>query len=228
MLDKRIEQFYNPDMADILYIARRGDWLAKIAQKFNIADPDAIYNHPPNEGLRNRRSQQDLLAPGDEVWIPVEDELEVPTKGKNDGPVDITVTSPDAERLMITLKNEEGEAWANKDFTLNYPDQEEETTGTTDGDGKIDEEIPAGTSSATIRIEDKTLQINIGHLDPADELSGFANRLKNLAGYTGPIPRQMTTELYDAICKFQEDNELTVDGTMNRETVDKLVELYGC
>jgi len=228
MLDKGIEQFYNHYMADVLYIAKSGDWLAKIAQKFNIADPDTIYNHPPNEGLRNRRSQQDLLAPGDEIWIPVEDELEVPTKGKNDGPVDITVTSPDAERLTITLKNEQGEAWANKDFTLKYPGQEEDTTGTTDGDGKIDEEIPAGTDSATIEIEGKTLQINIGHLDPANELSGFANRIKNLAYYAGAIPRQITPELYDAICKFQEDNELTVDGTMNRETVDKLVELYGC
>jgi len=212
----------------MLYIAKKGDTMAKIARKYNIADPDTIYDHAPNQGLRDLRSEKDLLAPGDEVWVPVQDELEVPTKGKNNGPVDITVNSPEAERLVVVLKNEEGEPYADREYVLKYPDQEEEITGTTDGEGKIDEEVPSGIEEATVEIEGKTIKLYLGYLDPPDVLSGYANRLRNLAYFGEAIPRSLTPKLQDAISKFQEDNELTVSGTVDQETADKLVEKYGC
>jgi len=215
-------------MSDILYIARQGDWMGKIARKFNIPDPDTIYNYPPNEELKRQRGQRDLLAPGDEVWIPVQDELEVATVGKSGGPVTITVTAAPADKLILILQNEEGDPLADKDYELSCEGLAEKITGTTGSDGRIEQELPAGTELVTIKMESKSFNFCLGQLDPPDTLSGCSSRLKNLALYSGERTDEMTSELYEALCAFQEKYELSITGRLDPETVAKMIEIYGC
>src|SRR4029077_7119942 len=63
---------------------------------------------------------------------------------------------------------------------------------TTDGSGKIEQQILPGTRSATLIINDcqtpfsgVEIPIKIGYMDPVDEVSGQLARLNNLGYYPG-------------------------------------------
>jgi len=88
-----------------LYISRKGDWIGSIAMKFNILDPATVYDYSPNQPLRTKRPDMNLLADSDEMFVPVEEQLSAPTKGKNNGAVTITVTSPEQENLTVKYQN---------------------------------------------------------------------------------------------------------------------------
>jgi hypothetical protein len=217
-------------MPDKLYIVREGDWMGKIARQHNIADPDTIYNHPPNQALKDKRNEKDLLSPGDEVWIPVREELEVPTKGKNSGPVSIQATLAETEQLSVTLKNENGELLTNKDYTVNFSGQGQEITGNTGSSGKIEADLPAGTEQVFVDLGGELMMsFYLGHLDPPDTVRGASQRLRNLNCFKhDTYPNEITPDLYDALRKFQYDNEINISGQLDSETSEKITEKYGC
>jgi len=213
---------------DRLYITRDGDWTGKIAKDFNIPNADTVYDNGANSYFREKRPEKNLLARGDEVWVPVSPLPEFPTRGKNGGPVNISVTLANRERVNVRFMNTEDEALSNLDFELNYSGQDEEVSGTTDSEGKIDEELPPGMEIVTVDLEDRHLTFDMGWMDPADTVTGYANRLKNLGYFNHDIPEKKNMELYDALCRFQDENDLTITGNADTPTIDRLVELHGC
>jgi peptidoglycan hydrolase-like protein with peptidoglycan-binding domain len=63
---------------------------------------------------------------------------------------------------------------------------------TTDGEGKLEREIPKDAQKATLLIMDEQapaygfeLEVKIGHLDPVDKISGQKARLNNLGYFAG-------------------------------------------
>ena len=215
-------------MPEKLYIVRRGQRLSRIAAQFNIADPETVYNHETNEHLRNKRPERDLICEDDEIWVPVQDELEAPTKGKNGSSVDISVTPPPPEQLTVILKNENDEPLAGLEYRITYSGQSEDIEGTTDSEGRLEAEVPFGVEFMRVELEDKVLELGVGHLDPPDTIQGVSNRLRNLAYYSGDVTKQVTPQLYEALSKFQEDNELSISGKPDQTTVDRLTDLHGC
>jgi peptidoglycan hydrolase-like protein with peptidoglycan-binding domain len=83
------------------------------------------------------------------------------------------------------------------------------------------------------------IPLKIGHLDPADRVSGQLARLNNLGYSAGAVPPHAPTEgeeeklrkspqFLSAVEEFQCDFGLAVDGICGKNTQDKLVKTHGC
>jgi hypothetical protein len=106
---------------------------------------------------------------------------------------------------------------------------------TTDGHGKIEQNIPADTENGMLIIKDSqtavdSFQINIliGNLDPVDEFSGQWGRLANLGYLTGPPDEAQAEDFKSAVEEFQCEHDLTVDGRCGPKTQAKLKQVHGC
>lgn len=211
-----------------MHITADGDWIGKIAARYNNPDPDQVYNLESNTGLREKRPEKNLLVPGDPVNVPITDPPAMPTRGKNGGPIDIAVTPPPPEGFTVKFENAEGTALSNLDYRLNYSGIDEEYADSTDSEGKIDLEIPPGTDVVTVTFEEHEFTFNLGHLRPPGLFAGVADRLKNLDYYHGEISNEYTEELAAAIRKYQDDNDLQRSGLPDGATLDHLENRYGC
>ena len=99
--------------------------------------------------------------------------------------------------------------------------------GTTDGDGVLDEAIDARATVAQLTLEpgsdhERTIEIRIGYLDPAEEQSGVMQRLSNL----GFRPRG-DADLPNAIAAFQRSRGLDESGELDDATRERLVQDSG-
>jgi peptidoglycan hydrolase-like protein with peptidoglycan-binding domain len=77
----------------------------------------------------------------------------------------------------------------------------------------------------------RTVQIplQLGQIDPVDEVSGQLKRLKNLGYYPSVNGDDPDAKLFRAaVEEFQCENHLTVDGICGPQTQAKLKAVYGC
>jgi len=70
-------------------------------------------------------------------------------------------------------------------------------------------------------------ELNLGYLDPIDEISGVQARLKNLNFYAGEVNGEMDDETQMAIREFQRKHELEMTGEIDDETRSRLGEVHG-
>ena len=102
----------------------------------------------------------------------------------------------------------------------------------TDGDGYVEQEIPAKAERATLKIGELELDLRIGHLDPVDTTTGLVARLNNLGYYNGDLPEEDADldqeQLAFAIELFQWDNDFTVDGQKTDDLLGKIRDTFGC
>jgi hypothetical protein len=99
---------------------------------------------------------------------------------------------------------------------------------TTDGNGKIEQLIPATAESGKLTIGELEVPIKIGHLDPVDEITGWTARLNNLGYHAGSATDPADAQIRSAVEEFQCDYGLTVDGVCGPATQGKLKEIHGC
>ena len=64
--------------------------------------------------------------------------------------------------------------------------------------------------------------LQLGALDPVDELSGVQSRLANLGYYNGPVDGAQNDDLSLAVARFQGDEKLAVSGDIDDDTRDAL------
>ena len=57
------------------YTVRQGDVLTEIARRAGFNDETVIWNHPSNEPLRRAGRGPALLAPGDQLFVPLRSEV---------------------------------------------------------------------------------------------------------------------------------------------------------
>ena len=72
------------------------------------------------------------------------------------------------------------------------------------------------------------IPVNIGHLDPVDEMSGQQGRLSNLGYFLGEVDGQDSSAFRIAVEEFQCEHGLTVDGICGPNTRAKLKDAHGC
>lgn len=208
-----------------VHVVQQGEHLARIARQYGFRDFRTIWDHPNNSDLKSRRSNPNVLMPGDEMFIP---ELQIGRNTQATGNVYTYRVPKDTVWLRIVVC----------DFdNLPMPDTECELTidGTsyllqTDPAGRIEVEIAADAEEGVLKIADLDLElpVKVGHLDPSEEDSGWTARLTNL-GYMYRQQEQVEDEaLGSAIEEFQCDHKLPVTGTMDAATKAKLKELHGC
>jgi hypothetical protein len=203
----------------------QGEWIAQIAARYGFADPAPILNHGDNADLLKKRPQQQILLPNDQLFIPDPSPKSV-TCATNKS-YRFRIKLPPKAKLNVFVHDEDGEAIKSKPFVLTAGGVEYK--GTSGGDGKISIDLPLTTvSDAQLEIDGHTLPLNVGHVDPIDEISGVKGRLNNLRFECGEANDVIDDAYTAAVRAFQTRYELTVSGTADDATKSKLKQVFGC
>lgn len=222
-------------MSDVYHIVKQGEHLSGIALKYNFHDYLAIWNHPENKTLKEKRKTPHILLPGDTVFIPAREtkDLSGSTERRHKFQVKMRPL-----RLKLKLENAYDRPIADTDCELRV--EFENFKLRSDGEGQIEQRISKTARLATLIIKDKLtvkeeeipfdveVPIKIAHLDPVEEPSGQRARLANLGYYRGSVEEPDEREFTSAIEEFQCEHGLTVDGKCGAQTQAKLKEAHGC
>jgi len=203
------------------YTVRQGDSIASIAEQNGFLW-ETIWNHGNNAGLKAKRSDPNVLLPGDEVFIPEKGQKQV------DKPVDARhrfTRKGVPHKLKVKLTTAD-EARAGEAYTLVVGDQV--LHGTLDGDGAFEHDVPGDAKTAQLILSggDEIVNLRVGGLDPVSETSGAQQRLKNLGYDVGGEQGTIGDKTRAALRAFQDRNKLPVTGELDGATKAKLQEVH--
>jgi hypothetical protein len=210
------------------HVVKQGEHLTQIADQYGFRNFETIWNHPGNAGLKASRSSPNVLLPGDTLEIPDKSDKKtaVPTTQKHRFQL-----ADNRLSLRLALRDFDNQPLANTKCELRI------TGGptvqlTTDGEGKIQTQIPVTAKEATLVFTDPlvpfdlSVPIKIGHLDPVDAVSGQKARLSNLGYITRPLEEVDDVVFARTVQEFQCDLGLKVTGVCDAATQSKLRELH--
>lgn len=212
------------------HTVQQGEHLTSIAAQYGFNDYAVVWNHADNADLKQLRENPNVLLPGDIVAIPDKE-----TKNEQ-GETTKRHTFRLAEkplilRLVLEDAYEKPIANASCDLFING----QKTTVTSSGEGKVEQRIPTGTTSATLVVgseetpyQSDQLSMGVGQLDPLDTLTGQAARLNNLGYFAGTPKAADEPQFQSALQEFQCEEKLTVDGVPGPLTQAKLKKVHGC
>lgn len=214
------------------HVVKQGEYLSKIAKDHGFADYLTIWNHPQNTDLKKKRQNPNVLFPGDKLFIPPRETKEEsrPTEKKHRFQI-----KKNKLMLRLTLEDAFLRPIANAKCELTV--EGETFKLVTNGQGKLEQEIPADAEKAALIIKDAVTPINdqlipiqIGHLDPVEEISGQKARLNNLGYFSGPLDKEDADLFQSAVEEFQCDHmgPSAVDGKCGPKTQAKLKQVHGC
>ena len=212
------------------YIVQQGDCLSSLAEENGLASWHVIYDAPENADFRQKRPNPNVILPGDQVFIP---DPEVDTVAKETDASHQFVLNIDRTTLRIRIADSAGNPYTNCTYELRVGDVIAE--GSVDDEGMIEETIDptVDTGKLTVWLEDVprrhcTWDLNIGHLDCVEWLTGVQARLNNMGYKSGPVDGIMGPITRAAVIAFQETFDLEPDGIPGPITQGKLEEVHGC
>jgi N-acetylmuramoyl-L-alanine amidase len=205
------------------YVVRQGDCLSSIADRYGYSC-ETIWNHPDNAALKKQRKNPNVLLAGDIVELPTKPATSVTVATAQAHKFTLKRPKP---RLRLQLRDN-GDPIKNEQFELEIDGKK--LPGTTDGDGKVDLAIPAHATSATLRMpaRARTWSLQIGHLDPVDEVTGAQARLRQLGFYAGPIDGVLGPLFAAALKSFQRKHRIAATGQLDDATTGQLAQKFGC
>lgn len=152
-----------------------GDSVASLAEASGHL-PDVIWSHPRNKALQVLRGNMNILAAGDEVYIP---DLQVKSVLADTDKVHRFQRRgvPAIIRLQL-LRN--GKPRKHLRYRMEVSGAVIE--GTTDERGVIESFVPPATREIRLYVGDsrKARVLKVGRLDPVDTVVGMQQRLRNL------------------------------------------------
>ena len=92
----------------------------------------------------------------------------------------------------------------------------------------VEQELPVSKGIGKLSVENYVFPVQLGHMDPLDELAGIQKRLHNIGYDCGALDGEMGPKTKAALQLFQFDHDLSKSGIADQPTKDKLKELYGC
>lgn len=198
-----------------------GDCIDSLAYKAGML-PTKIWNDAGNEELRRARDGPNVLAPGDVVTIPDKTPRVEPAATEQKHRYKAACW-----RVKLRLRVlDQGEPRAKEDYTLLVG--EKTLKGTTDGDGVLEQEIPAGVKNAVLRFgEAEDYVLLIGELDPLAKTTGVQARLNNLGFGPLEVSGNIGEPTTNAIKEFQAKHGIPVTGEADQATIDKMEEVHG-
>ncbi len=190
--------------------------------------PDTIWKDPANRDLRNKRTDMNILLPGDELFVPeLRPKIEKrPTSAKHKFK---RKGLPAKFRVQLFDQNKPR---ANQPFTLLADGKEQK--GTTDAQGIVSCFIPAQARTGELVVGQPgdvnspqiRLILEFGHLNPLNEVSGVQHRLTNL-GYACAIASgELDEETRQALRTFQRDTGIEITGEIDDATLAKLEAIH--
>lgn len=201
------------------YVVRAGDTLGRIARAAGQS-PETVWSHPRNAALKSQRPHPEVLLPGDIVHLP-----DAPPEGARfqrgaDNRYRADVPQVVA-RVALRL---EGAALVDEAVVLMGAGEPRALRS--DGDGRVELTVPLSAEHVELVLVDRgvTIPVAIGHLDPADTLSGQRQRLHHLgfleAAHGGD-------DLSSAVAAFQRAQRIAVTGALDEDTRAALVRAHG-
>jgi Putative peptidoglycan binding domain/LysM domain len=207
------------------HVVRQGETLARIAERRRLA-PDDIWNADDNRALVEARGANGhILRPGDVLWIPDAAQAD---------PVSLDVqTTNDFEavvpRVPLSLRIvHNGEAAAGEPFIATAGAWRDE--GSTTAEGRVEIEVPVIAETVDLHLPSLALRyaVQLGALDPAEDLSGLQDRLHALGLYGGPSHGQLDEATRRALSAFQQEHELPETGEPDEATANAVTQDFGC
>jgi len=208
----------------------QGDCLSSIAKKYGFPDYKVIWDDGANAQLKQKRQNPNILFPGDIVVIL---DIELKQLDKSTEQTHNFVLDAGTVKLQLIVKDDEDKPYASCRYELKIDDKKFD--GTTDGSGKIVQDISADATSGEIALYSKdgetenvitVFKLELGHLDPVAEATGIQARLNNLGFFCGKVDGIIGPMTGDALKAFQEKNGLSVTGAADEATKNKLSQLH--
>ncbi|MCX6626539.1 MAG: peptidoglycan-binding domain-containing protein [Candidatus Solibacter sp.] len=198
-------------------VVDEGDSLSSIGFEFGFF-PDTLWELGENAALAKQRDEPDALMPRDIVVIP-------PLRLK-----EVTVPVDKRHRFrrlgvpaIFEIQLFLGERpRASEPYILLVDGQERR--GTTDENGNLREWVPPDIKEGELSVGSQATRyaIQFGYLDPADEISGIQQRLRNLGFIVEDPEGTMGESTAGALRAFQWRLQLNVTGIADADTVRKL------
>ncbi len=207
------------------HTVRLGDCIGSLAKQYGFGDPKTILDDGANATLKTQRPNPNVLAENDAVSIPDREvgELEKPAGAQHRFKLKVPSTL-----LRIVVQDDAATALADKKYKLTVGAAVFE--GKTPADGKIEHPIEADAKTGTLElwlkegdgIEGFSFPLELGSLEHESKDRACQARLLNLAFECGGTGGALDDATKDALRGFQKANGLTVNGTFDAPTRDKL------
>ena len=202
----------------------QGEHISRIAAQYGFFDYHLIWDDAANAALKKKRVDPHALLPGDVLQIP--DKRHTPVSKPTGALHRFKIVAPPL-KLRLAVRDFDNVPVANVPCELEiegatYP-------LTTDGNGLVEKDVAATAEHGRLRVPSLgiDLPIRIGHLDPADEESGWLGRLINLGYVDDALGTTDPRELQSDIEEFQCDFGLKVTGVLDDATKAKLKQIHG-
>jgi hypothetical protein len=162
------------------YVVKQGDYLTKLAHDLKF-DADEVWAHEKNAALKELRTNPQILAPGDVLYVPKDPKpvLKPISKGTTN-PYKATVPRVKVELRMC---DENRKALAGATCWVHGLGGEPRKLEA-GGSGEITVEVPVHVKRFEVVVETPRVvfEVEVGGMDPIDVNSGLASRLSQL-GY---------------------------------------------
>jgi hypothetical protein len=200
------------------YVVQQGDCISSIAATYGFfwqtlwkANPD----------LQQLRKNPNVLLPGDVVEIP-EKVIREESCSTNRLHKFVKKGTPAKFRLIVERFNI---PLANRSYILELDGKVYE--GKTDQTGLLEVNIDPLARAGHLRMPEDGLEcaLELGNLDPVEEMIGVQQRLQNLGFYSGALDGVMNEEMADALAAFQSSVDLEGTGELDDATRDKLFQM---
>ena len=206
------------------YIVVEGDCIESLAAQRGFLWT-TIWDHPQNAALKEARVTQNILLPGDRIYIP-DRELKLVGRPTDQRHRFVRKGLPCRLRLCVKLVDE---PQRNTPYVLMIDGQL--YNGTTDDEGCLEVAIPPGATRGELTLgQDPILQqvfsLDLGGMDPLTEAPGIQKRLRNL-GFNCELSGEMDDVTASAISAFQKKYDLEPTGEPDQSTLDKLKAHHG-
>ena len=206
------------------HTVEQGEHLSSITFRYGFNDFHIIWDHPRNAELKEKRQNPNVLLPGDKLFIPDHEDKKVPAQT---GKWHRYVVPMPKLKIRLRLLNLVGKPIIDTPCELEIEGQTFALT--TDGDGRIEQDISANAKQGRLKIEELEYDLRIGHLDPVVEPTGLHARLNNLGYYVNSIDEVDPELSHFALELFQAEHGLEITGNTDDETfTERLRDIYGC
>jgi hypothetical protein len=206
-----------------MHLVQQGEWIGSIAKAYGFYDLNRIWDHPQNADLKQQRNDAEILYPDDQVFIP---DIEPDNfSGATDQLHKFVLKTP-TTKLIIIAKDESDQPLASKPYKLTI--DKKDYSGTTDSDGKLEQDIPMDAQSGSLQVEGYHYDVLVSQMDPIDTILGAQKRLTNLGYDCSPLDGTLNDATVEAISKFQDEMKLQATGQLDDTTKKKLADKHGC
>lgn len=212
------------------HFIKQGECLSSLAKRYGFLDYQTIYDHPKNAELKTNRLNPNVLYPDDVVFIPDHElkEYDAVTEQRHQFQLNKSKT---LFRIIVEDSNEK--PFANVRYELTIERQTFE--GMTDSEGKLEQMIPASArAGGLVLFSDEEngskvigmFSLDLGCLDPVEEITGVQARLNNLGFGCGKVDGILGKKTAEALREFQEKHDLPVTGEACSVTREKLRQIH--